>query len=85
MTARRGPAAYLRLRVVGGGCSGFQHKLDLDPEVKEKTDEVFGKSGAAGNLVVLGVFKYTGFAIENLNALLGFAGIDLPVPQIVTS
>jgi len=32
---------YLRLRVVGGGCSGFQHKLDLDPEVKEQADEVF--------------------------------------------
>jgi len=32
---------YLRLRVVGGGCSGFQHKLDLDPEVKDKIDEVF--------------------------------------------
>src|SRR6516165_9023909 len=32
---------YLRLRVVGGGCSGFQHKLDLDPEVKEAKDEVF--------------------------------------------
>ena len=32
---------YLRMRVVGGGCSGFQHKLDLDPEVKEKMDEVF--------------------------------------------
>src|SRR5271154_5758871 len=32
---------YLRLRVVGGGCSGFQHKLDLDPTVNEKLDEVF--------------------------------------------
>lgn len=32
---------YLRLRVVGGGCSGFQHKLDLDPVVNEKLDEVF--------------------------------------------
>lgn len=31
---------YLRLRVVGGGCSGFQHKLDLDPDIKE-IDEVF--------------------------------------------
>ena len=32
---------FLRLRVVGGGCSGFQHKLDLDPTVTEKLDEVF--------------------------------------------
>src|SRR6266576_5447697 len=31
---------YLRMRVVGGGCSGFQHKLDLDPQVNEKLDEV---------------------------------------------
>ncbi len=36
---------YLRLRVVGGGCSGFQHKLDLDPDVKEKLDEVFELHG----------------------------------------
>jgi len=31
---------YLRLRVVGGGCSGFTPKLDLDPLFNEKTDEV---------------------------------------------
>src|SRR6266571_860618 len=32
---------YLRMRVVGGGCSGFQHKLDLDPQVNPKLDDVF--------------------------------------------
>src|SRR5690348_7118804 len=32
---------YLRLRVVGGGCSGFQNKLDLDPTFNEKLDEKF--------------------------------------------
>ena len=32
---------YLRLRVVGGGCSGFQNKLDLDPQMNPKLDEVF--------------------------------------------
>ena len=32
---------YLRMRVVGGGCSGFQHKLDLDPQVNEKLDAIF--------------------------------------------
>ena len=36
---------YLRLRVVGGGCSGFQHKLDLDPQTNEKLDEVFEAYG----------------------------------------
>ena len=36
---------YLRMRVVGGGCSGFQHKLDLDPHVNPKLDEVFQVHG----------------------------------------
>src|ERR1700720_2239498 len=36
---------YLRLRVVGGGCSGFQHKLDLDPQVNEKLDDVIEVHG----------------------------------------
>lgn len=36
---------YLRLRVVGGGCSGFQHKLDLDENMNEKLDEIFEIQG----------------------------------------
>src|SRR2546426_8683647 len=36
---------YLRLRVVGGGCSGFQHKLDLDPQVNDKIDDVVEQHG----------------------------------------
>ncbi len=36
---------YLRMRVVGGGCSGFQNKLDLDPQVNEKLDEVYDFHG----------------------------------------
>lgn len=35
---------HLRVRVVGGGCSGFQHKLDLDPQVSE-IDEVWEFDG----------------------------------------
>jgi iron-sulfur cluster insertion protein len=36
---------FLRLRVVGGGCSGFQNKLDLDPVVNPKLDETFEQHG----------------------------------------
>ena len=36
---------HLRMRVVGGGCSGFQHKLDLDPEVNPKLDDTFEMLG----------------------------------------
>jgi iron-sulfur cluster assembly accessory protein len=31
-------ALYLRISVRGGGCSGFQNKLDLDTTFNEKTD-----------------------------------------------
>ena len=33
------------MRVVGGGCSGFQNKLDLDPQVNDELDEVFDFHG----------------------------------------
>jgi len=36
---------YLRVRVQGGGCSGFQNKLDLDQNFNEKTDNLFDVHG----------------------------------------
>src|ERR1700752_1071437 len=36
---------YLRLRVVGGGCSAFQNKLDLAPTFNDKLDEKFDFHG----------------------------------------
>lgn len=41
---------YLRLTVRGGGCSGFQNKLDLDPTYNEKTDHLFEIHGV--NVVI---------------------------------
>jgi len=32
---------YLRVRVIGGGCSGLQDKLDLDANYNEKLDELY--------------------------------------------
>jgi iron-sulfur cluster insertion protein len=74
-------ALHLRMRVVGGGCSGFQHKLDLDPEVNPKLDEVFELQGVPvvidkrSLLYVAGVtvdfhddLNKRGFSITNPNA-----------------
>jgi iron-sulfur cluster assembly protein len=36
---------YLRLRVLPGGCSGFLHKLDLDPVASTSTDYVCESEG----------------------------------------
>jgi iron-sulfur cluster assembly accessory protein len=40
-----GGTLYLRVRVQGGGCSGFQNKLDLDAKFDEKTDHKFDFHG----------------------------------------
>lgn len=36
---------FLRVTLQGGGCSGFQNKLDLDSKYNEKTDESFEVHG----------------------------------------
>jgi iron-sulfur cluster insertion protein len=72
---------YLRMRVVGGGCSGFQHKLDLDPTMNPKLDEVFELQGVPvvvdkRSLMYLGDVNVDfhddlnkrGFSISNPNA-----------------
>lgn len=36
---------FLRVRVVGGGCSGFQNKLAIDDNFNEVTDQKFHLNG----------------------------------------
>src|SRR3954453_13175864 len=65
---------YLRLRVVGGGCSGFQHKLDLDPQVSDKLDEIFEFHG-------IGVVKDKRSKVYLEGAVVDFVD-DLNLPEI---
>jgi iron-sulfur cluster assembly protein len=44
ITAENREGQGLRLKVVGGGCSGLQYKVDFD--VPKGTDKVFEKDGA---------------------------------------
>ncbi len=46
-SVEEGGKLYLRVRVQGGGCSGFQNKLDLDHNYNEKTDHLFEMHGVA--------------------------------------
>jgi iron-sulfur cluster assembly accessory protein len=39
------PLLYLRLKIVGGGCSGFSTKLDLDSVFSEDKDVLFEQQG----------------------------------------
>jgi iron-sulfur cluster assembly protein len=72
---------YLRVRVVGGGCSGFQNRLDLDFDVNPKIDEIFECHGVPvvvdkRSLMYLDGVKIdfhdelnrTGFSVVNPNA-----------------
>ena len=38
-------SAVLRIRVVGGGCSGMSYKLDFQTEPTSESDKIFEKEG----------------------------------------
>jgi iron-sulfur cluster assembly accessory protein len=55
---------YLRLRVQGGGCSGFQNKLDLDPTYNEKLDHLFEVHGVSVVIDKRSMLYLTGATVE---------------------
>lgn len=44
-TSEAGEKMYLRLRILGGGCSGWSHKLDITSEINDKSDDTFISNG----------------------------------------
>src|SRR5947209_1296831 len=75
---------YLRVRVVGGGCSGFQHKLDLDPNVNPKIDDVFEMHGV-GVVIDKRSALYLGGAVVDYHDELHRSGFSVSNPSAKTT
>lgn len=52
----------LRLKVVGGGCSGLQYKLDFD--LPKGTDKIFEKDGARVLVDMKSLLYLTGMELD---------------------
>ncbi|GIW44530.1 MAG: iron-sulfur-binding protein [Candidatus Binatia bacterium] len=73
------PELGLRIKVVGGGCSGLQYKMDLDTE--RAGDKVFG-TGEAKVIVDRRSFLYlNGTELDYHDALVN-AGFTLRNPNV---
>jgi iron-sulfur cluster assembly protein len=73
------PDHGLRIKVVGGGCSGLQYKMDLD--VEKPGDKVFERDGAR-LLVDRKSFLYlNGTELDHSEALMN-AGFNLSNPNV---
>ena len=70
---------YLRVRVQGGGCSGFQNKLDLDPNYNEKLDQLFEFDGV-GVVVDKRSMLYLDGAVIDFHDDLNKSGVSVTNP-----
>ena len=73
------PAAGLRVKVVGGGCSGLQYKMDLD--IERPGDKIFGPDDAKV-LVDRKSFLYLNGTELDYSEALMHAGFNLQNPNV---
>ncbi len=77
------PNALLRVRVVGGGCSGFQYQLALDEESKDG-DQVFEQNGVKILVDERSLSLLDGTEIDYVEDLMG-AGFRFSNPNAASS
>jgi len=82
LASRNQPEAGLRVKVVGGGCSGLQYKMDLD--VERPGDKVFG-TPEAKILVDRKSFLYLNGTELDYNEGLMQSGFTLHNPNVKRS
>ena len=76
------PVTGLRVKVVGGGCSGLQYKMDLD--VERPGDKVFGEEDAK-DLIDRKTFLYLNGTELDYNDGLMQSGFNLHNPNVKRS
>lgn len=75
---------FLRVSVKGGGCSGFQNKLDLDPNYNAKSDELFEINGV-GVVADRKSLLYIGGATVDFHNDLNKRGFSVSNPNAKTT
>ena len=68
MTADSRAGQGLRVKVVGGGCSGLQYKVDFD--LPKATDKVFEKDGAKVLIDMKSLLYLTGTELDYKDELM---------------
>ena len=78
-SASTAPVAGLRIKVVGGGCSGLQYKIELDEE--KKGDKVF-EAGGGRVLVDRKSYLYLVDTVVDYAESLQNAGFQIQNPNV---
>jgi iron-sulfur cluster assembly protein len=68
ITAESRDGQGLRVKVVGGGCSGLQYKVDLD--APKSTDKIFEKDGAKVLIDMKSLLYLTGTELDYKDELM---------------
>jgi iron-sulfur cluster assembly protein len=76
------PVAGLRIKVVGGGCSGLQYRIEMDAE--KKGDKIF-ESGGGKVLVDRKSYLYLVDSVVDYAETLQNAGFQVQNPNVKSS
>jgi iron-sulfur cluster insertion protein len=61
----------LRVRVIGGGCSGFTYDLFFDDEINQELDEIFDAHGIPVYIDMMSLTYLEGTEIDYVEGLYG--------------
>ena len=78
-TAATAPVSGLRIKVVGGGCSGLQYRIELDEE--KKGDKIF-EGGGGRVLVDRKSYLYLVDTVVDYSESLQNAGFQIQNPNV---